>query len=73
MPFVYIRRVFLGSEKGAAKARKIRERQVRAKIQSAIGIHMLYGKKLTVRSVAEEAQISTATAAKYLRLINNKP
>jgi DNA-binding transcriptional regulator YhcF (GntR family) len=34
---------------------------------------MLYGKKPTVRSLAEEAQISTATAAKYLRLINNKP
>ncbi|MDD3770004.1 hypothetical protein E0765_07865 [Sulfuricurvum sp. IAE1] len=63
----------MGSEKGAAKARKIREKQVKAKIQAAIGIHLLYGKKPTVRSVAEEAQISTATAAKYLREINTKP
>lgn len=63
----------MGSEKGAAKARKIREKQVKAKIQAAIGIRLLYGKKPTVRSVAEEAQISTATAAKYLREINTKP
>jgi len=60
----------MGSEKGAAKARRIREKQVRSKIQSAIGIHMLYGKKMTVRSLAEEAQISTTTAAKYLRLMD---
>lgn len=60
----------MGSEKGAAKARRIREKQVRSKIQSAIGIHMLYGTKITVRSLAQEAQISTTTAAKYLKLID---
>lgn len=59
----------MGSAKGAEKARKVREKKIKAKIQSAICIQQLYGEKITVRNIAEQAQISTTTAAKYLREI----
>jgi len=64
----------VGSAKGAKKARQVREKNVKAKIQSAICIQQLYGDKITVRTIAQQAQISTTTAAKYLREIRkNNP
>lgn len=54
---------------GMAKARAIKSERVRAKIQGAINVLRLYGAKITVRSVAEEAGIGTATAQKYLKEI----
>ena len=54
---------------GAAKARLILEAQTKGKIQTAINVLRLYGSKITVRSLAEEAGISTATAQKYLKEI----
>lgn len=62
----------MGSAKGAKKARQVREKNIKAKIQSAICIQQLYGDKITVRNIAEQAQISTTTAAKYLREIRKK-
>ncbi len=55
--------------KGMAKARAIKSERVKAKIQGAINVLKLYGIKITVRSVAEEAGIGTATAQKYLKEI----
>jgi len=64
----------VGSENGAQKARLVREKKIKAKIQSAICIQQLYGEKVTVRNLAEHAQISTTTAAKYLKEIRkNNP
>lgn len=54
---------------GMAKARAIKSERVKAKIQGAINVLKLYGTKITVRSVAEEAGIGTATAQKYLKEI----
>lgn len=54
---------------GAAKATAIRQARVKAKIQGAINVLRLYGTKITVRAVAEEACIGTATAQKYLKEI----
>lgn len=48
------------------KARAIRTRRVKDKIQNAVNILRLYGKKTTVRAVAEEASVSTTTVQKYL-------
>ena len=59
----------MGSVKGAKKARQVREKNIKGKIQSAICIQQLYGEKVTVRNLAAQAQISTTTAAKYLREI----
>jgi len=54
---------------GAAKARAILEIQTKGKIQTAINVLKLYGTKITVRSLAEEAGISKSTAQKYLNEI----
>jgi len=54
---------------GAAKATAIRQAKVKGKIQTAINVLKLYGSKITVRALAEEAGISTATAQKYLKEI----
>jgi len=54
---------------GAAKARAKLQIQTRGKILTAINILSLYGTKITVRSLAEEAGISTSTAQKYLKEI----
>lgn len=54
---------------GAAKARAKLEIQTRGKIQTAINVLKLYGTKITVRSLAEEAGISKSTAQKYLNEI----
>lgn len=56
---------------GMAKARAIKSERVKAKIQGAINVLKLYGTKITVRSVAEEAGIGTATAQKYLKEIRD--
>jgi len=60
----------------AAKATKIRETRVKGKIQTALNVLQMYSdKKITVRAIAEEAGISTTTAAKYLKQIkeNSQP
>lgn len=62
----------MGSEKGAEKARKIREQKIKEKIQGAINVLRLYGDRISVRSVAKQAEVSTTTAAKYLKNINSK-
>lgn len=62
----------MGSIEGAEKARKVREKKIKAQIQSAIGVLRMYGDKITVRSVATQAEISTATAAKYLKEIKER-
>lgn len=54
---------------GMAKARAIKSERVKAKIQGAINVLKLYGTNITVRSVAQEAGIGTATAQKYLKEI----
>lgn len=54
---------------GAAKATKIRETRTKGKVQTALNVLKLYGTKITVRAIAEEAGISTTTAAKYLKQI----
>jgi hypothetical protein len=54
---------------GAAKATAIRQARIKASIQGAINVLKLYGTKITVRSLAEEAGISKSTAQKYLNEI----
>jgi len=56
---------------GAAKARAILEIQTKGKIQTAINVLKLYGIKITVRSLAEEAGVSKSTAQKYLNEIKS--
>lgn len=48
-----------------AKARAIKTKRVKTKIQSAINILNLYNTKLTVRAIAEEAGVSKNTVQKY--------
>lgn len=52
---------------GIAKARAIRTKEVKIRIQNAINVFKLYNKKPTVRGLAEEAGVSTATIQKYLK------
>lgn len=47
------------------KARAIKTQRVKDKIQGAINVLNLYGKKLTVRAIAEEAGVSKTTVQKY--------
>lgn len=51
----------------AAKATKARQERTKAKIQGAINVLRLYGKKITAKAVAEEAGIDPKTAQKYLK------
>lgn len=48
-----------------AKARAIKTKRVKAKIQSAINVLNLYGAKITIRAIAEEAGVSKTTVQKY--------
>lgn len=57
----------MGSAEGAKKARKVREKNVKLKIQGAINVLNLYGEKITVRAVAKQAEVSSTTASKYLK------
>lgn len=57
----------MGSAEGAKKARKVREKNVKIKIQGAINVLNLYGEKITVRAVAKQAGVSSTTASKYLK------
>jgi DNA-binding GntR family transcriptional regulator len=56
----------MGRVEGMAKARAVKTERVKGRIQTAINILRLYGKKITVRSVADEAGVSTTSAQKYL-------
>lgn len=47
------------------KARAIKTQRVKDKIQGAINVLNLYGTKLTVRAIAEEAGVSKTTVQKY--------
>lgn len=51
---------------GIAKARAIKTQRVKDKIQGAINVLRLYGTKITVRAVADEAGVSKNSVQKYL-------
>lgn len=51
----------------AAKATKARQERTKAKINGAINVLRLYGKKITAEAVAEEAKIARGTAQKYIK------
>lgn len=51
----------------AAKATAARQERTKAKIQGAINVLRLYGKKITAEAVAEEAGIARGTAQKYIK------
>ncbi len=59
----------MGRVEGIAKARAIRTKRIKSKIQTAINVLKMYGTKITVRAVSEEAGVSTTTAQKYLKSI----
>jgi len=48
------------------KARAVKTERVKKKIQNAINILTLYGKKISVRAIAEEAGVSKTTVQKYV-------
>jgi predicted transcriptional regulator len=48
------------------KARAIKTQRVKDKIIGAINILKLYGKKPTIRAIAEESGVSKTTVQKYL-------
>lgn len=48
-----------------AKARATKTKRAKAKIQSAINVLAMYGTKLTVRAIADEAEVSKTTVQKY--------
>lgn len=50
-----------------AKAREVKSERVKSKIQGAINILRLYGKKITADAVAQEAGISRSTSQKYIK------
>ena len=54
-------------QEAAAVATRTRMERVKGRIESAVNLLMMQGEKITVRSVAEAAQVSTRTAMKYLR------
>lgn len=56
----------------AAKATKVRQERTKAKIQGAINVLRLYGKKITAEAVAEEAKIARGTAQKYIKLLKEE-
>jgi AcrR family transcriptional regulator len=47
------------------RARAIKTQRVKDKIIGARNILQLYGKKLTIRAIAEEAGVSKTTVQKY--------
>jgi hypothetical protein len=51
----------------AASATKHRQRIARAKVQNAINICHLYGKKINSNSISLEAGVTRRTALKYLK------
>lgn len=53
------------------KAREVKTERVKAKIQGAINILRLYGKKITAKAVAIEAGISEPTAQKYIKQLKS--
>lgn len=59
----------MGRTEGIAKARAVKTARAKGKIQTAINILTMYGTKITVRAVSDEAGVSTATAQKYLKSI----
>jgi AcrR family transcriptional regulator len=57
---------YMTKAQSMAKARAIKTQRVKDRIQSAINILNLYGKKTTIRAIAEEAGVSKTTVQKYL-------
>lgn len=55
-----------------AKAREVKSERAKAKIQGAINILRLYGKKITAKAIAEEAGIAEKTAQKYLKQLKEE-
>lgn len=56
----------------AAKATAARQERAKAKIQGAINILRLYGKKITAKAVAEEAGVNLKTAQKYVKQLKEE-
>ena len=54
-------------QEAAAIAAQTKAERAKRRIDTAINLLNLEGRKVTVRAVAEVAQVATATAAKYLR------
>ena len=48
------------------KARAIKTQRVKDKINGAINVLKLYGKKITIRAISEESGVSKTTVQKYL-------
>ena len=59
-------------QEAARVATQTRMARVQAKIEQAINLLNMEGKKITVRAVAEFAQISTKTAQKYLKELRSQ-
>lgn len=49
------------------KARAIKTQRTKDKIISAINVLKLYGKKETIRAIAEESGVSKTTVQKYIK------
>ncbi len=54
-------------QEAAAVATRTRVERVKSRINTAINLLQMQGEKISVRKVAEAAQVSTRTAMKYLR------
>lgn len=55
----------------AAKATAVRQERTKAKIQGAINVLRLYGRKITAKAVADEAGINLKTAQKYVKQLRS--
>lgn len=56
----------------ATKATAVKQERTKAKIQGAINVLRLYGKKITAEAVAEEAKIARGTAQKYVKQLKEE-
>jgi beta-phosphoglucomutase-like phosphatase (HAD superfamily) len=61
----------IAKQNAAKKATKIRQERVKEKIQNAVNLLNLQGRKINVNSVSKEAGISYNTAKKYDFLIKS--
>ncbi len=59
-------------QEAARVATQTRMARVQAKIEQAINLLKMENRKITVRAVAEFAQTSTSTSAKYLKILREK-
>ena len=69
---VRIDKIKMSRSDAAAKATAARQERTKAKIQGAINVLRLYGKKITAKAVAEEAGINLKTAQKYVKQLKEE-